>query len=61
MESEEVRKQENCEEYLGLLDSKAVQLPVGLFLQALPNPQPAPSLPIWDDISFYILFWAIQG
>ena len=39
-------EQENCEEYLDLLDSKVVQLPVRLFPQVLPNPQPALSLPI---------------
>ena len=39
-------EQENYEDYLGLLDSKAVQLPVRLFLQVLLNPQPALSLPI---------------
>ena len=54
-------EQENCEEYLGLLDSKVVQIPIGLFLKDLPNPQPALSLPIWDDLSFYILLWVIQG
>ena len=52
-------EQENYEEYLGLPGLKAVQLPVRLFLQVLPNPQIALSLPIWDDLSFYILFWAI--
>ena len=38
--------QENCEEYLGLLDSKAVKLPISLFPKVLPNSQPALSLPI---------------
>ena len=45
-------EQENHKEYLGLLDSKAVQLPAGLFLQVLPNLQPKLSIPIWDGLSF---------
>ena len=54
-------EQENCEGYLGLLDSKVAQLPVRLFLQVLPSLQPTLILLLQDDISFYILFWAIQG
>ena len=52
-------EQENCEEYLGLLESKVVQLLVRLFLQVVPSLQPTPSLLLQNDLSFYILFWEI--
>ena len=65
MESEEVNQleyeQENCEGFLGLLDSKVAQPLVRMFLQVLPNLQLALSLPLKDGLSFYTLFWAIQG
>ena len=54
-------EQENCEGFLGLLDSKVAQLPVRLFLQALPSLQLALSLLLQDDLSFYILLWEIKG
>ena len=54
-------EQENCEGFLGLLDSKVAQIPVRLSLQALPNLQTTLSVPLQDDLSFYTLFWAIQG
>ena len=60
MESEEVNQleceQENCEGFLGLLDSKVAQLPIRMFLQVLPSLQPALSLLLKDDLSFYTLF-----
>ena len=52
---------ENCEGFLGLLDSKVAQLLVRIFLRDLPSLPPTLSLPLQDDVSFYTLFWAIQG
>ena len=54
-------ERENYEGFLGLLDSKVTQIPVRLFLQALPSLQPTLSLLLQDDLSFYTLFWAVQG
>ena len=54
-------EQENCEGSLGLLGSKVVQTLVKQILQALPSLPPTPSLLLQDDLSFYTLFWAIQG
>ena len=51
----------NSKVSLGLLDLKAEPPPVRLFLQVLPNLQPTLSLPVWDGLSFYILFWENQG
>ena len=39
-------EQENCEGFLGLLDSKVAQLLVRLSLQVLPSLQPTLSLPL---------------
>ena len=65
MESEEVNQQgceqENYKGYLGLLDLKVARLLVRRFLQVIPSLQPTLSLLLQDDLSFYILFWAIQG
>ena len=65
MESEEAREheyaQENNKVCLGLLDSKATQLPVRLFLQVLPDLQPTLSPPRWDDLSSCILVEVNQG
>ena len=48
MENEEVNQleyeQENCEGFLGLLDSKVTQLLVRIFLQDLPSIPPTLSL-----------------
>ena len=54
-------EQENCEGSLGLLGSKVAPLPVRMFLPALPSLRPTLSLLLQDDLSFYTLFWAIQG
>ena len=54
-------EQENCEGFLGLLDSKVAQLLVRLFLQALPSLPPTLSLLLQDDLSFYTLSWVVQG
>ena len=47
--------QENSKVCLGLLDSKAKQLPLMLLLLILPNIQPTLNLPRWDDLSSCIL------
>ena len=54
-------EQENCEGFLGLLESKVAQLLIRLFLQALPSLLPILSLLLQDDLSFYTLFWAVKG
>ena len=53
--------QENSEVYLGLLDSKAEQLPIMLLLLTLPSLQPTLNLPRWDGISSSTLLGVNQG